>query len=102
MAGPMGFCDVGGVALFVVDDWEHFRRFRCAFRHEHIVHVEDILDAALLHVIYKFTAVVVTPNIDTQSDWFLGEVVPHMAPGAPVYVLIPVGGDVANTKEPET
>ena len=101
-AGHMGCCDVWGEALFVVDDWDHFRRLRGEFRSAHIVHVNAILDAALLPVVYKFTAVVVTPSIDTQSDWFLGEVVSRMAPGAPVYVLLPAGGKIASAEEPET
>ncbi len=102
LAGPMGCSDVWGEALFVVDDWDHFRRLRGEFRHARIVHVNAILDAALLPVVYKFTAVVVTPSIDTGSDWFHSEVVSRMAPGAPVYTLIPSGGLVANIQKPET
>ena len=102
-AGHMGYCEMCADALFVVDDWDYFKELRKQFPHNRILHVNAILDAALLSVVYKLSAVVVTPSIDTRSEWFLGEVVSRMAPGATVYVMIPAGGiPLARPEEPET
>jgi len=89
-------------ALFVVDDWDQYWKLRHQFPHDRIVHVDEILDAALLTVVYKFSAVVISSGIDTQSDWFLGEVISRMEPGAPVYKFLIAGGARASPEEPET